>query len=167
MLLRSRASAGTYKRPSYRHPLWRRSCGRLQKLHPVSHIFCSVSSEAEHSPSWRKCGILQPVFFDLPQSAKEACRFYSGSHDESLEQQWLFWLQFQDPTRRVILGDMLKQLEEVQRLARRAMEEIFKVLWQEEPLPTTCFELSWRLQEGRARIWRWQKSACHEGAWQA
>lgn len=107
------------------------------------------------------------AFSDLPQSAKEVCHFYSGSRDEAFEQGRLFWHQFQDPTRRVILEDKLKQLEELQRLARLAMEQVLMVLWWEDPITTTYFELSQRLQEGRAWIRRMQKSTCSEGARQA
>ena len=83
------------------------------------------------------------------------------------EQRRLFWLQFQDPTHGVVLGDKLKQLEELQKMARPAMEDMFRVLWRKEPVPTSYFELVRRLQEGRAQIRRWQQSACREGARQA
>lgn len=85
------------------------------------------------------------TFPDLHCSSEEACHFYSGSHDEAHEQQWLFWLQFQDPTCRIVLGDKLKHLEDPQKLARPVMEHIFKVLWWEEPTLTTYFKLSWHL----------------------
>lgn len=79
----------------------------------------------------------------------------------------MFWLQFQDPTRSVILGDRLKQLEELHRLTRPAMEQIFQALWCEEALPTTFFELARHLKEARARIRTWQVSAARKGARQA
>lgn len=52
-------------------------------------------------------------------------------------------------------------------MARPVMEQIFKALWRDEPLPTTYFEQSQRLQEGHDRIRKWKMSACHEGARQA
>lgn len=49
-------------------------------------------------------------------------------------------------------------------MAWLAIEDIFRVLWRKEPMPTRYFELVRRLQEGHAQIRKWQQSACCKGA---
>lgn len=111
--------------------------------------------------------IISAAFSDLPHSAKEVCQFFNANPDAAYKQQKLFWLQFQDPARFVLLGDRLKQLEELQKVARPAMEDLCRALWRKDPVPTSYFRLVHRLQEGRDRVDRWKTSACIEGARQA
>lgn len=42
----------------------------------------------------------------------------------------------------MVLGDKLKQLEELQKLAGPSMEKVFNALWPEEEIPAMLFELS-------------------------
>lgn len=56
------------------------------------------------------------------------------------------------------LGEKLKQLMELYKLARPAMEEVFWALWPAEEIP------SCRLREARARTGLWKASAAREGA---
>ena len=83
------------------------------------------------------------------------------------EQQKAFWLQFQDPARPQVFGDKLKQLAELQRAAKPAMEDLCKALWPRDPLPTSFFGLVRRLQGAGAQADLWKRSACLEGARQA
>ena len=80
---------------------------------------------------WR----LPAAFPDLPRSAEEACQFFNANPDAADEQQKLFWLQFQDPARPVLLGDRLKQLEELQKMARPAMEDLCRACGARTPCP--------------------------------
>lgn len=110
---------------------------------------------------------MSAAFSDLPESAAQAYHFYNGSRDPAHGQDRLFWLQFQDPTRNVVLGEKLKQLGELHKLARLAMEDIFMAMWPEEEIPGTFFDLGRCLWEARARIGIWKSSAAREGARQA
>lgn len=107
------------------------------------------------------------AFSDLPSSAARACHFYNGSRDTAHRQDRQFCLQFQDQKRSVVLEDKLKQLGELYKLVRPAMEEIFKVLWPEEVVPGNFFDLARHLREARARICLWKALAACEGARQA
>lgn len=112
---------------------------------------------------WR----LPAAFPDLPRSAEEACQFFNANLDTADEQQKLFWLQFQDPARSVLLGDRLKQLEELQKMAQPTMDDLCRALWRKDPVPTSYFGLVRRLQEGRDRVDLWKTSTCTKGARQA
>lgn len=74
------------------------------------------------------------AFPDLPHSAEEACQFFNANPDAADKQQKLFWLQFQDLARSVLLDHRLKQLEELQKMAWPAMEDHYNVLWRKDPI---------------------------------
>jgi hypothetical protein len=59
---------------------------------------------------------------DLPRSAADAGRYYSSLEGEA--EQKAFWAQFQAPSHPPLLNDQMKQLMELHRVARSAMEDI-------------------------------------------
>lgn len=66
----------------------------------------------------------------------------------------------------MVLGEKLEQLEELDKLARSAMDEIFRVVAEEET-PRTFFSITRRLQETRGWIGVWKALATREGGRQA
>lgn len=61
----------------------------------------------------------------------------------------------------------MKQISELQVIARPVMEALFMMLWPGEDLPDNFFDLAVRLQEAPLRIAEWKSSAAWEGACQA
>ena len=94
-----------------------------------------------------------------------ACQHFGG-RDDTAEQK-SFWMQFQEAARPQLLGDQLKQLAELHRTAKSALEDLCIVLWPSDPLPTSFFGLVHRLQGAVAQVKLWKWSACLEGAREA
>jgi hypothetical protein len=87
---------------------------------------------------------------DLPRSASDACHYY-GSRKGDAEQK-AFWAQFQVPSHPPLLNDQMKQLMELYRMARPAMEDLCINLWPTEPLPSSYFGLIQRLQSASPQV---------------
>ena len=96
---------------------------------------------------------------------EDACQ-YLGGRDDAAEQK-AFWMQFQDAARPQLLGDQLKQLAELHRTTKPALEDLCIALWPSDPLPTSFFGLVQRLQRAVTQVELWKRSACLEGAREA
>lgn len=96
---------------------------------------------------------------------EQACQYFGGREDAGAEGS--FWMQFQDPARPKLLGDQLKQVAELHRLSRPAMEDLCVALWPDALLPTSFFGLVQQLQGAVPQVEPWKCSAYLEGAREA
>ena len=107
---------------------------------------------------WRSAG----AFADLPKSAADATRFFTGQ--EGWAEQRLFWVQFQAPEHPPLLNNQMKQLMELHRMAEPVMKDLCVKLWSSKPLPSSYFGLVQRLFGAPAQVDAWKRSTCIEGA---
>ena len=79
------------------------------------------------------------AFADLPRSISDATEFYRAEEGRSTEK--LFWSQYAGAKHPMPLGDQLKQLVELHKVAELAMKGLIVRMWPGEPLPTSYFGL--------------------------
>jgi hypothetical protein len=101
------------------------------------------------------------AFADLPKSAKDAGLHFGQR--EGHEAERAFWQQFQASPQPELLNHRMKQLAELLRMARPALQDLCVNLWPTEVLPTSFFGLLARRQEAVPQVDRWKRSACLEG----
>ncbi|XP_020150077.4 uncharacterized protein [Aegilops tauschii subsp. strangulata] len=131
----------------------------------LAHNEAQVQARSDREELRQVSEIAAGTFVDLPRSAADACQYFNEREDAA--EQKAFWAQFQVSSHPPLLGDQMKQLMELHRVARPVMEDLCNALWPAEPLPSSYFGLIQRLRSASPRVQLWKRSACLEGARQA
>lgn len=76
-------------------------------------------------------------------------------------------MQFQEETRPRLLGDRMKQLAELHRMAMPAIEDLCGALWLNSPPLSSFYGWAQCLQGAVAQAELWKRSTCMEGAREA
>ena len=102
-----------------------------------------------HMRIWRRVYLTQPSFF-------------KDQGDKELEK--LFWLQFNAPTRPLLLNEKVAAVAELHRLSGIAMRSVINHLCSKGPKPDNYFGLVQQFLGAVPRVDAMRRSACIEGA---
>jgi hypothetical protein len=105
------------------------------------------------------------AFVDLPRSVLD-----TGCHismREGYDTEKAFWQQFKAPSHLELLNNHMKQLMELLRMAKSALQDLRINLWPAKALPTSLFGLLAQLQEACPKVAHWKRSTCLEGVQRA
>ena len=90
------------------------------------------------------------AFADLPRSVSDASAFYRAEEGSSTEK--VFWSQYAEAGRPVLLSDQLKQLVELHKAAEQAIKGFIVWMWPGDALPNSYFGLVRRLVDACPRL---------------
>ena len=76
---------------------------------------------------------------DLAISAADATEYFKDQEDHEVER--LFWSQFSNPRRPLLLNEQMAEWVELHRLSGLAMKAVVDHLWPKEPSPDSYFGL--------------------------
>ena len=99
---------------------------------------------------------------DLSKSATDATEYFKDQKGHEVER--LFWSQFSNPRRPLLLNEQMAEWAELHRLSRLAMKAVVDHLWPKEPSPDSYFGLVQRFLRAVPHIDVAKRSACIEGA---
>ena len=102
------------------------------------------------------------AYLDLAASAADATKFFKDQKDHVVER--LFWSQFSNPRRSLLLNGQMAEWAELHRLSGLAMKAVVDHLWPKEPSPGSYFGLVQRFLRAMPHIDAVKRSACIEGA---
>ena len=102
------------------------------------------------------------VFAELSRSISGAAQFYRVEERNTADK--LFWMQYLAPNYLVPFSDQLKQLVELHKAAKLAMQDLIIRLWPAEPILSSYFGLVKRLVSACPRLEVIKRSVCIEGA---
>ena len=102
------------------------------------------------------------AYLDLTKSAADATEYFKDQKDHEVER--LFWSQFSNPRRPLLLNEQMAEWAEVHRLSGLAMKSVMDHLWLKEPSPDSYFGLVQRFLRAVPHIDAVKRSACIEGA---
>jgi len=102
------------------------------------------------------------AYLDLAKSAADATEYFKDEKEHELER--LFWSQFSNPRRPLLLNEQMAEWAELHRLSGLAMRSVVDHLWPEGPRPNSYFSLVQQFLGAVPHIDAMKRSACIEGA---
>ena len=102
------------------------------------------------------------TYLDLAASAADATEHFRGLDDHKLAE--LFWSQFHNLERPLLVSDRLAAWAELNRLSGLAMKDVVAHLWPKRPETKSYFGLVQQFLDAVPHIKAMKRSACIEGA---